>query len=275
MNKGTDRKIVTKFACFVFGLTIISVNISASDIYLTYGAHDLIVGSENSHTFGVDIGIIGEGITDTGVLLNGSFTMLLDYDEDKLDPDHEPVWFKTNAQAKKEIYQLTPTIRFDWLARFDGNSNTVSAVEDQVKLFTGIGAVYKISDINLGLKVLAGYYFLEIDDDVPRIYGYDRSDLQNNTGAYTLMADSEIRLNPNIKVYARIQRWNNSVEWLENQYELLLSYDSNEWIKGSTLSIDAEHIQYNLDPYQKHGFAPIIPWNNHTLVRAYITLPWK
>lgn len=275
MLKRINKKIVTRFACFVFGLTIINLDASASNKYLTYGAHDLIVSSESSHTFGVDIGIIGEGVTDSGVLLNGSFTMLLDDDKDKLDPDHVPIWFKTNAQAKKEIYQLSPTIGFDWLTRFDGSSNTVSAVEDQVKLFTGIGAEYETSDINLGLKALAGYYYLEIDDDVPRIYGYDRSNLQNNTGAYSLMVDTEIKLSPNIKAYARIQQWNNGIIWLENQHELLLSYDSNEWIKGSTLSIGEKHTQYNLAAYQKPGFAPILPWDNHTIVRAYITVPWK
>jgi len=297
------KKLV--FSVLVF--TAIVPTLKAADWMLTYGIHDFIVTQQNSHSFGVDmgIGIAGEAISESGVLLKGDFTVFFVHDRDKIDPDYEPIWYKTNIQIKRELYPLTTNIGTDWLISFDGKLNTLSGVEKQSKLFAGIGTDYTTSAIMFELKILAGYYFLEIDDDVPSVFGYDTSammfelkilagyyfleidddvpsvfgyvpdDFQHETAAYTFIADSEVKLNRKMKAYTRIQQWRDTNQWLENQYELILSYDSAQWLKGSGLNISAEHTRYNLNPYQKVGFPPILPWNKDTLVRVYITVPLR
>ncbi|OHD83645.1 MAG: hypothetical protein A3J39_08425 [Sulfuricurvum sp. RIFCSPHIGHO2_12_FULL_44_8] len=267
------KKLV--FSVLVF--TAIVPTLKGADWMLTYGIHDFIVTQQNSHSFGVDmgIGIAGEAISESGVLLKGDFTVFFVHDRDKIDPDYEPIWYKTNIQIKRELYPLTTNIGTDWLISFDGKLNTLSGVEKQSKLFAGIGTDYTTSAMMFELKILAGYYFLEIDDDVPSVFGYVPDDFQHETAAYTFIADSEVKLNRNMKAYTRIQQWRDTNQWLENQYELILSYDSAQWLKGSGLNISAEHTRYNLNPYQKVGFPPILPWNKDTLVRVYITVPLR
>lgn len=264
-----------RLAFLLAGLTLISTALNAANVSLTFGGHDYIVQDENSHTFGTNIGIIGEGVSDSGIRLNGSFTLFIDNDKDHLDPDHSPIWYKTDAQAIGEIYQPRQDVQLDWIIRFDGKCNTVSSVECEFKAFGGLRAEYKTSDLKIGLNATGGYYFLEIDDDVPKEYGYDRSDYKNDAMAYSVMADGEIKLAPKTKVYGRIQQWKDGSQWLENQYELVLNYDLSQWLKDSTFSIEAEHTKYNLEPYQKVGLPIILPWDNDTLIRVYLTISWK
>lgn len=246
---------------------------AAADWSLTCGVHDLIVKDENSHTFGADIGVAGKAATQWGVLMNGSLTAFFNYNKDKLDPDYEPIWYKSDLHMHGDLYPFGSNIQLDWLIRLDGKLNTVSAVEKQIKAFAGVGAHYGTSTMNLGLQTLAGYYFLEIDDDVPTVFGYGPNDFQHETAAYSLLAHSDIKLNPKTKLYTRIQHWRSNHQWLENQYELMVSYDVSEWMEGSSFHVSAEHTRYNLDPYQKALFPPILPWNNDTLVRLYMSVP--
>jgi hypothetical protein len=261
-----------KFSFLLIALCSIPSLTNAADWSMTYGVHDFFVREKSSHTFGADLGILGEKITDSGTHLNGSFTAFLANDQDKLDPDYEPIWYKTDVQATGELYPLTSHTGFDWLVRFDGKINTPSGIEKQHKLFAGFDAHYTTSTINLSLKSLVGYYFLEIDDDVPLERGYATGDLQNKTIAYSVIADSKIKLNSKFNAYARIQQYRDNDQWLENQYELMINHDVAQWIQSSTLTLSAEHTQYNLDPYQKTGLTPILPWNCDTLVRLYLSV---
>lgn len=262
-------------AFLLAGLTLIPTASNAYNLSLTFGGHDYIVQDEHSHTFGANMGIIGDGVSDSGIILNGSFTLFIDHDKNHLDPDHIPIWYKTDAQAIEEIYQLSQNIKLNRIIRFDGECNTVSSVECKAKAFGGFRAEYKTSNLKIGLNGTGGYYYLEIDDDVPEEYGYKRSDIKNEAMAYSVMADGEIKLNQKTKVYGRIQQWKDADQWLENQYEFVLSYNSSQWFKDSTFSIEAEHTQYNLAPYQKVGLPKILPWDDDTLIRIYLTIFWK
>lgn len=259
----------------VVGLSMFHPAANAADWALMYGVHDTFVSDEDSHTVGADIGIALSALTDSGIMMDGSLTLFADYDHDELDPDYNPYWHKADAQIKGELYQLTPTVGLDWLARFDGKQNTVSAVEKQFKLFAGIGAQYEASAFSLGLKALGGYYNLEIDDDVPRSRGYPTNDLKHDTAAYTVLADGQLKLNTKTDGYIRLQQYRDNDQWLENQCELRVSYDSTEWIKGSTLYMSAEYTRYNLYPYQKAGLASVLPWDSDTLLRVYMKVPWR
>lgn len=255
--------------------TLISPALNAADVSLTFGGHDYIVQDKSSHTFGANIGIIGDGVSDSGIVLNGSFTLFIDHDKDDLDPDRSPYWFKSDAQTIGKIYQLSQDVQLDWITRFDVKDNTVSSIERQIKVFGGLHAEYKTSDLKIGFNGTGGYYFLETDDDVPKGHGYESGDYKNEVMAYSVMADSEIKPVPKIKIYGRIQQWKDGSQWLENQYEIVLNYDSSQWLKDSTFSIGVEHTQYNLEPYQKVGFPTILPWDDDTLVRVYLTISWK
>lgn len=272
----SDRKNMNKPLTFlVLGLSVIHPATNAVDWALMYGVHDTFVRDENSDTLGADIGIAVSAITDSGIMMDGSLTLFGDYDHDELDPDYSPYWHKADAQIKRELYQLTPTIGLDWLARFDGKQNTVSAVEKQSKLFAGIGAHYETSTFNLGLKAFVGYYNLEIDDDVPQTRGYPTDDLKYDATAYSVLADGQIKLNTKTLGYIRLQQYRDNNQWLENQCELTVSYDSTEWIKGSTLYMSSEYTKYNLGPYHKEGLASVLPWDSDTLFRIYMKVPWR
>lgn len=264
-----------KFSLLLLPLSCIPSLINAIDWSMTYGVHDFFVREKSSHTFGADlgIGIIAEKTTDSGTHLNGSFTAFLANDQDKLDPDYEPIWYQMDVQAAGELYPLTSNSGFDWLIKFDGKVNTPSGIEQQLKLFGGFDAHYTTSAIKVSLKSLVGYYFLEIDDDVPRLHGYDTGDLQNKTTAYSIMADSKIKLNSKMNAYARIQQYRHDDQWLENQYELMINHDVMQWIQNSTLTLSAQHTKYNLATYQRTGLTPILPWNSDTLIRLYLSVP--
>lgn len=261
-----------KFSLLLLPLCCIPSLANASDWSMTYGIHDFFVPEKSSHTFGADLGILGEKITDSGTHLNGSFTAFLANDQDRLDPDYEPLWYTMDAQATGELYPLTSNSGFDWLIRFDGKINTSSGIEKQHKLFAGFDAHYTTSTMTVSLKSLVGYYFLEIDDDVPLLRGYDTGDLQNKTTAYSVMADSKIKLNSKMNAYARIQQYRDNDQWLENQYELMINHDLTQWIENSILTLSTEHTQYNLEPYHRTGLAPILPWNSDTLIRLYLSV---
>lgn len=262
-----------RFSFLLLSLCTIPSLSNASDWSMTYGIHDFYVREKNSHTFGADLGVLGEKTTDSGTHLNGSFTAFLANDQDRLDPDYEPLWYKMDAQAAGELYPLTSNSGFHWLIKFDGKVNTPSGIEKQHKLFAGFDAHYTTSAIKLSVKSLVGYYFLEIDDDVPLLNGYDTGDLQNKTNtAYNIVADSKIRVNSKMNAYAKIQQYRQDDQWLENQYELMISHDMTQWLQSSTLALSAEHTKYNLHPYQKTGLMPILPSSSETLIRLYLSV---
>lgn len=261
-----------RFSFLLLSLCAIPSLAHPSDWSMTYGVHDFVVPEKSSHTFGLDLGILGEKTTASGIRINGSLTAFVANDQDKLDPDYEPLWYKMDVQAAGELYPLASNSGFDWLIKFDGKINTPSGIEKQHKLFAGFDAHYATSAIKVSLTSLIGYYFLEIDDDVPRLRGYDTGNLENKTTAYSVMADSKITLNSKMKAYARIQQYRDDNQWLENQYELMINHDAAQWIQNSTLTLSAQHTQYNLESYQRTGLMPILPWNSNTLVRLYLSV---
>ncbi|EDQ02132.1 hypothetical protein [Shewanella benthica] len=251
----------------------------ALDWRIAFGAHDIIVEQADSHTVGVGATFALAHLTQSNILLIGSVDVFVDHDKDKLDPDHIPIWFSSNFMVKRELFRLSPDSAFQWEVEASSRRNTVSSVEKQLKLFPGIGYEYDTKNFFAAVKVGAGYYSLEIDDDVPRMRGYDRGDFQNQTGAYTLAADTRFSLGSSFELSAKIQHWNDGSEWLENRYSVALNYDANTWVEDSVFVVSVEHTEYNLDPYAKVAvddadYLPILPWDKDTLVRVYIDMPW-
>lgn len=245
--------------------------------HYSLGSHDFVV--EDSHTLGVNASLLLEHKTQSDILLTAALDAYIDVDVDKLDPDHIPVWFKSAYAASGELYRVNPAFSFGWQFDLQGKRNTVSSVEKQAKVFPGLTANFDGQALQAQLKAGAGYYYLEIDDDVPRTRGYDRGDFGNGTFAYTFMGSVGANVTPKLHMQVAAQTWQDEDQWLENQYRFELSYQTDFWRPNSVLMLSAEYTQYNLDHYAKVDvnsaeYLPILPWDSDTLVRLSLVVPW-
>lgn len=256
-----------------------TTQVQAADWRIAFGAHDTIVDQADSHTFGVHGGFSFEHQTQSDLTWTGEIDIFIDHDKDKLDPDHIPIWFKSAFSVEGNLYRFSEVMNLQWQVTLEGKRNTVSSIEKQAKLFPGIVARYKNEQVYAGLELAAGYYMLEIDDDVPRLRGYDREDFQNQTGAYSVALDTGLPLGDAFDIYAKAQTWNDGSDWLENKVAGVLRYHSDGLIEGSEINLSVEHSEYNLDPYDNRektspDYLPILPWDRDTLVRIYVDMPW-
>ncbi len=250
-----------------------------TDWRIAFGGHNTIVEQVDSHTLGAHAGFFVEHVTESDISWKGNIDIFIDDDKDKLDPDHIPIWFQTAWSVDGNLYRFSPTMNLQWQVTLDGKRNTVSSVEKQSKLFPAIVARFDNQKFYAGLTLGGGHYMLEIDDDVPRERGYDREDFQNKTGAYTVAADTQIMLGESFDIYAGAQTWNDGSDWLENKYSAVFSYHSDSWIEDSEVKLSIEHSEYNLDPFDNRDkndadYLAILPWDNDTLVRIYVDMPW-
>ncbi|MGL4712414.1 MAG: hypothetical protein ACRCWP_07605, partial [Shewanella sp.] len=129
------------------------------------------------------------------------------------------------------------------------------------------------------LKAGAGYYYLEIDDDVPKTRGYERGDFGNSAFAYTFMGSLGVDVTPKLHMQVAAQTWQGDGQWLENQYLFELSYQTDFWRPNSVLILSAEHTRYNLAHYAKvdvnsSEYVPILPWDSDTLLLLSLVVPW-
>ena len=97
--------------------------------------------------------------------------------------------------------------------------NTVSSVEREITALPAIMAGYDGSILQPSLKAGAGWFFLEIDDDVPKTRGYDRDDFRNSTFAYKAAADLTDHGRRVLQIFGQAQEWWDSHDWLQTQYK--------------------------------------------------------
>lgn len=237
------------------------------------GGHDFIVYQANSHTLGSGIGISFADTTESDISLFGRFNTYFDFDIDELDPDHIPIWFQSDFVAEGELVRLTETASISWFVEAFDKRNTVSSVEQQQKLMPGFDFSINGQRYKIGTKASAGYYALEIDDDVPKSRGYSRGDLRNSTSALSLQLYATVAFSEKAGVNLSAQQWHDGDDWLENQYHLTLNYDAADWITDSLLVIDIIHTEYNLDSYNDPQKLPILPWDRDTFVRVFLEYP--
>ena len=274
MNR--SKLILTSGALFV---GLISPSVQALDWRLGIGGHDYYVDEADSHTFGAQVHLSLKHLTQSDILLSGKLNIYIDNDVDELDPDHIPIWFSSEYAAEGELFQLSSSSSINWDVTLSGKRNTVSSVEKQLKLFPTIGYQYQTAPFSAEVKAGPGYYFLEIDDDVPRMRGYDREDFQNKTGAYTVAANTHFDIGSSFDLGLSLQHWNDGSAWLENEAEATLSYDAHEWRDDSLLIVSLKYTEYNLDPYARGmtddpDYLPILPWNKDLLVQVSFNMPW-
>lgn len=227
---------------------------------------------EDSETFGMMAGIKGDYVTDNGIKLSMLFSATLDSDQDELDSDHIPIWFKSYLKAEKTLWQ--PSSKFGVLgtADFEHKMNTVSSIEQSADLMPGIKLDFDTRVVELFAKFGAGLYYLEIDDDLPREYSdYAREDLSNGELAWFQEYKAELRIARNFSLrgkYKNFRSFDN--ESLETRKEVELDY---HFAPTTEFVLKAEKTHYNLDQFERsagdNGFA-ILPFDEDTYYLAYI-----
>lgn len=258
-----------------FAITGVAGAGEAADWQYWFGVHDFAVPDVDSHTYGVDGGVSVDERTSAGRHLFGSFDLFVDHDKDDLDPDHIPIWWKVHAGSDGDFWKPSAQTHLGWTADVNTRMNTVSSVEREITAFPALVAGYDGDVLRTSLRAGAGWFFLEIDDDVPKTRGYDRSDFRNSTVAYELAADAAIRIGASWTVSGEALEWWDSHEWLQTQYKAALQVETGHWIRDGKLVLSAEFNEYNLDVYNHPGALPILPWDDDLFIRVSLIKAWR
>src|SRR5262249_35575694 len=147
--------------------------------------------------------------------------------------------------------------------------------EREITALPAVTAWYDGAYFRTGLKAGAGWFFLEIDDDAPRLRGYEREDLRNSTFAYTVAADATFKFGGLCKLVALAQEWRDSHGWLQNQFAGAFDVGTDGLVKGSAVELSADVYVYNLEPYQRSDTTlAALGWDNDILVRLSFKTRW-
>ena len=237
-----------------------------------------VPGGETSHTYGVNALISAEATLRSGIHWETSNDLLVDWDHDKLDPDHIPVWWRLHGAIDGPIRRPTGPWHVSWVTDLDATENTVSSIEREIRAMGGVTAGCVYGPFSADLKAQLGYFFLEIDDDVPKLRGYTRADLRNDGVAVSLALDAAFEITPVWKLSGHVQQWNDDVAWLQKQYLLALQYRLAVTGREPCLTLSVEVNDYNLDPYYPAGatgpYLPILPSGRDRLVKLFLSQRW-
>jgi len=235
-----------------------------------FGVSDLHV--YDSDTFGVGIGIKGNYVTAGGVQMELLLTATADFDQDQLDSDHIPVWFKSYFKADKELLAFTPRFRLLAAGDFENKMNTVSSIEQSADLMAGLKLLYASDRSELFAKFGAGGYYLEIDDDLPREYSdYQRSDLSSAELAWFQEYKGRLDFAGKFSASASYKNFRSfdSIS-LETRKEMELAY---HFRPDKQFVLKAEKTWYNLDQFERsagdNGFE-VLPFDKDTYYQAYL-----
>jgi hypothetical protein len=244
------------------------------------GLHDMAVPEADSRTAGVNASVLYRHEFGSGATVAGSATALVDDDEDELDPEHVPLWFLSSHRYEHLAHRWSRSTALLWFVDLAGKRNTVSSVEWQVKAFPAVMIRSEGDRSRVSASAGVGYYFLEIDDDVPTTRGYTRDDLRNHAAAVWLRADLEVRIGRRWDLSGAVGYWADGDTRLETQYSCGLAFDTGDWIERTQVGLTAELTAYDLDPYPPTDPAapgvqvPIVPWDHDVLVRLAFARSW-
>ena len=269
--------------------TLLASSLNAMSFEASVGTHDFIVSdikddtpndgidSGTSHTLGLNAAIYVKHTTKSGINLVAKAEAFLDNDKDHLDPDHIPVWFDFLVDIDGVIHRLNDNNLFKWYLLMDNKQNTVSCIEREVRQHLGVGYEYINGGLTLDVNAYSGFYYIEIDDDTPVARGYTRQQMDDGEASNMLQFTVAYQFDKHwlASFDARTYNANAGMENLENNFEFDLKY-SGAYIltEGSTLNLKIKHVKYDLDRfYVSSTGLPILPFDNDTLVQAYVTLP--
>ena len=226
------------------------------------GVHDMEVRDVSSTTWGIGGHAEVDDMTPADRHRYASFDVYLDHDQDHLDPDHIPVWWETNLGIDDEFWKGSRNMYFGWVVEFDSRMNTVSSIERQVHLLPAVRFGFAGNAVHASLEAGVGYNFLEVDDDAPRLRGYDRTNLRQTTSAGAVAADLTFPVGKSWEVFGHAEDWEDSDDWIQTQYVAGFHVATERWGKGSQVGFSVEYNEYNLERYSTPGLPPVLGWDD-------------
>ena len=279
------------FLCVLIFLLGSSVA-NAVEFEATLGLHDFVVSdiqddfagdsidSGTSHTFGLNASAAVKHTTPSGINMFAKFEVFLDHDKDELDPDHIPIWFGYVVKADGPIYEINERNMIKWHLLMDNKQNTVSSIERQVRQHVGVGYQFTNGGLRLAANAYLGFYYIEIDDDVPLLRGYDRQDLDDGEATHVIELEGSYDFNEHWTIYATARNYatNAGAETLEQDFEALLTYKGIELFgKESSLNLKAKYSKYDFDRFDKSNSpgidVPVLPFDSDMLIQTYVSFP--
>lgn len=260
-------------------LSAAAASAAAADWRYSVGIHDFAVPDVSSDTYGINGSVCVDKQTDGGRHVYGSAVLYVDYDQDDLDPSRYPIWWQIHAGTDGDFRKGEQT-RLGWNANIDTRMNTASSIEREISAMPALVAGYDTGIFAASAQAAAGWYFSEIDDDVPKSRGYvreDRGAFRNSTLAYSLAADMTLKLGSSFSAHGQAQEWWDSDDWLETRYKVALRMATGQsHEQNSAFELSADFYEYNLDPYFRPSVGvPIMPWDNDVMIRLSFETAWK
>jgi hypothetical protein len=265
--------------CACAGLALLPTAGVAETVDWRYsmGLHDTRVPDVSSDTFGINGSLSVDKRTDGGAHYFGSFDLFVDNDHDHLDPDHIPIWWMLHAGTDGRFWQPGNGGYAGWTADLNTRMNTVSSIERQIKVLPAIVLGYDGEAFEASLKGGVGYFFQEIDDDAPKLRGFDRTGLRQTTFGESLGGRASVSLGGTVTLSGTAQEWWDSGDWLETEYGAEIRFGLDDWVraKDSELVFSIEAHEYNLDiyPHSPTG-EPVLGWNDDVMFKLSYSAVW-
>jgi hypothetical protein len=257
---------------FALGLCALAIGVAAGTAAAgpwkySLGIHDMSVRAVDSTTYGIGGHAEVDATTSAMRHLYGSFDVYVDHDTDHLDPDHIPVWWETDIGVDAKWFEGSRKMFVGWALNQDTRMNTVSSIERQIHMLPAIEGGFAGDNVRAALKGGYGYNFLEIDDDAPRLRGYDRTNLRQTTTAAALVGDTTIRIGESWQVLGHAEKWWDKNTWIQTQWLAGFRLATEQLAQGSQISFTVEHNEYNLDRYATPGLPPVLAWDDDLMFK--------
>ena len=252
----------------VISTTIVSATLIASTWQIdgSYGVRDFYIPDDKTHTIGFDLGLDANGVGRYEIVQKAHLEAAAEYDKHEHDSDHIPVLFSGTYKAEKPLLRFGYDFYFIGKFDIDWRMNTVTGIEQSFNTAINGGIRYEKNGFSAQIDLFGGCYYLEIDDDTPREFGYTRSELKRGLkGAYGTWAEISYKKN-GFSALVSYRAWREKSFWTERYTTFELE---KEQTNGKKVGLRIKNTIYNLDPLNIAPY-PILPWNNDIVFLLYL-----